>query len=46
MPSSYSEDSSVEQPAIDIFKDINWSTIKAPYLLINEKKKPEVIFQS
>ena len=29
MPSSYSEDASVEQPAIDIFKNINWDTLNA-----------------
>jgi hypothetical protein len=29
MPSRYSEDYSVEQAAIDIFKDINWDTLNA-----------------
>ncbi|MEX0608904.1 MAG: type I restriction endonuclease subunit R [Balneolaceae bacterium] len=29
MPSSYGEDASVEQPAIDIFKEIDWGTINA-----------------
>ncbi|MDZ7808355.1 MAG: hypothetical protein U5K71_14765 [Gracilimonas sp.] len=29
MPSSYSEDASVEQRAIDIFEKIDWNTINA-----------------